>query len=82
MNRIQTSFKSFALPKASARQKPMRQNIAIRQNILIRGNTRKCLECKGLDKILFGKGGKVIKGFYPLNILYPHKVNCSQKNLW
>lgn len=79
MHRVNTSFKNFIMLV----RKPVqhKQNILIKSNILLRGNTRKCLICGGVKKILFGSG-KVVNGFYPIAIPYLHKDNCSQRGKW
>jgi hypothetical protein len=77
MQRIKTSFQSFALATKRQTEKTP-QAIKVRCSQIIRGDLIKCLECFGQKRIAIGKGGKV-SGFYPKNKPYPHLITCSQK---
>ena len=76
--RIQTSFKTFRAPINCKPQKPIIQKIKVRGNWLVRGNMQKCLECRGVPKIVLRGNGR-LAGFYSVSIPYPHKENCSNK---
>lgn len=76
MNGLKTSFATFRLATRNKPQLKQVQKIRTRGNWLIRGDKQKCLECRGIPRIILGGNGR-LAGFYPVNIPYPHKENCK-----
>lgn len=59
-------------------QLKLQQKIRTKGNWLIRGSKQKCLECKGIPRIILGGNGR-LAGFYSVSLPYPHKEGCKNK---